>query len=185
MRNIFLSLFLVISFKGFNQNKDSTQVQDQFSADINVSTNGISRIPSLSLMKPAAQFNLFYIHKRWIIDPQFFFSAELKPWINNYWVHYKLIDQPQWNLVGGGSLMVTYKTASIVANNITQDRLLANRYLDLDLQFTKKLYKKWSLSAYYMFAKGLESSSFDLWMDIISLPQCRFDQNKNHLVFLG
>lgn len=88
-------------------------------------------------------------------------------------------------MVGGGSLMVTYKTASIIANNITQDRLLANRYLDLDLQFTKKLNKKWSLSAYYMFAKGLESSSFDLWMDIISLPQCRFDQNKNHLVFLG
>ncbi len=88
-------ILLLLTYLTFAQSVDSTKLSSQFSADIIVSTNGISQIPSLSLMKPAAQFNLFYIHKRWIIDPQFFFLAELKPWINNYWVHYKVVDQPQ------------------------------------------------------------------------------------------
>lgn len=161
MKYIFYLLVIFLPFNLRSQTLDSTQKQSQFSADIIFNNNGISRIPSLSLMKPAAQFNLFYMHNRWIIDPQFFFSAELKPWINNYWVHYKLVDQPTWNVVGGGSLMVTYKTSAIAINNVSQNRLLASRYLDLDVLATRKLNAHWSIAAYYMMAKGLEEGSFN------------------------
>lgn len=171
MKYILLFLSCIFSNALFAQKSDSTQTEVQYSADIIFNNNGISRIPSLSLMKPAAQFNLFYIHNRWIIDPQFFFSAELKPWISNYWVHYKMIDKPNWNLVGGGSLMVTYKTVSANINNVVQDRLVGNRYLDFDLLFTKKLNSKLSFSVYYMVAKGIEETSFNnLNFFALSLP---------------
>ena len=54
MKYCLLGLFLFLGISSYADDQDSTQIQSQFSADIIVSTNGISRIPSLSLMKPAA-----------------------------------------------------------------------------------------------------------------------------------
>jgi len=68
--------------------RDSLSQAVQIQADVIVNTNGISRIPSLSLMKPALQANLFLRKGRWVLDPQILFLLRGETLeLINFWLH--------------------------------------------------------------------------------------------------
>ncbi len=156
---LLLVLSCFMSFPLWSQ-RDSLSQPVQIQADVIVNTNGISRIPSLSLMKPAVQANLFLRKGRWVLDPQFFFSLEAKPWINNFWLHYYAVQGKKWSVMPGGSLMLTHKSVPVQINGQNTERTVASRYLDLDLLISRKLTKHLSLNAYYLYIHGLDPGTF-------------------------
>lgn len=156
----FLIIFCFFVVFEVNAQRDSLLSSTQIQADIILNTNGISRIPSLSLMKPALQANIVLTKGRWVVDPQFFFSLDGKPWINNFWLHYKLVSSRNFSLLPGGSLMVTHKTSSVQQNGIISDKIVASRYVDLDLLATQKIGRKTNLGAYYLYIHGLDPGTF-------------------------
>ena len=82
-----------ISFT-FAQKMDSMATQQavgRFSTGASVTNNGVSLIPSFSLGKPAAIFDLSLGKKRLSFEPQFRFALSGKPWSFLFWWRYKLI----------------------------------------------------------------------------------------------
>ena len=155
-----LILGLLFSLLRVHAQRDSLVQPVQIQADVILNTNGISRIPSLSLMKPALQANLYLRKGRWVLDPQFFFSLDAKPWINNFWLHYQWVNKPTWSMMPGASLMLTHKQSDLNLNGQTTQRILASRFLDLDLLASRKINAHWSLSAYYLYVHGLDPGTF-------------------------
>ena len=73
MKHYFLFFFLVLfSIIGFTQNaiNDSSKLKSYFHGNFSVTNNGISFIPSFSLGKPAAIFEISTGKKRLSFDPQ-------------------------------------------------------------------------------------------------------------------
>jgi hypothetical protein len=84
-RTFLLIVLLNLSFLAFSQMRDSTKVANYFSGGVTVTNNGISLIPTFSLGKPAALFDLTAGRGKLSFEPQFRFSLEGKPWTFFFW----------------------------------------------------------------------------------------------------
>jgi hypothetical protein len=84
-----------------NEKADSSKTKLKFNGNVSLNTNGIAPIPSFSLGKPAliAAFNLQ--KKRFSFDPQIAYGLDMRPWIIDNWVHYRLIYKPKFELRTG------------------------------------------------------------------------------------
>lgn len=70
---------------------DSARQSLQVSGGVTVTNNGISPVPSLTLGKPAALFDLGVGGKRLSFEPQFRFALDGRPWSFIFWWRYKLV----------------------------------------------------------------------------------------------
>jgi hypothetical protein len=77
---LFVTLLLMLTQYAFSQKTDSTKRISYFSGSASVTNNGISIVPSFSLGKPAAIFNLSLTKKRFSVEQDLRFSLAGKPW---------------------------------------------------------------------------------------------------------
>src|SRR6266498_5789817 len=82
----------------FSQKTDSTKSISHFSGSVSITNNGISLIPTFSLSKPAAIFNMSVGKSKLSFDPEFAFSLEGKPWYFLFWFRYKLITAEKFRM---------------------------------------------------------------------------------------
>ena len=127
-----------------------------FSA-VSVTNNGISLIPSFSLGKPAAIFDIYLKKKRLSFEPQFRASLAGKPWSFVFWWRYKLIKTDKFSLGIGAHPAVLFRTASILLNNIKQDVITAQRFLATEIVPNYHINKNVSVGVYYLYSHSLEN----------------------------
>jgi len=150
-----LIVFILLSNFSFSQEVEKTKVPGHLGGAVTVTNNGLSFIPTFSLGKPAAIFDLS-VGKRLSFDPQFRFSLEGKPWSFLFWFRYKLLKTNKFSFNVGPHLGLAFKTLEETTNGITNETITAKRYLAGELVPNYHLSKAVSIGMYYLYSRGID-----------------------------
>ncbi len=143
------------------QSVDSTKQQVNFRLSSSITNNGFSFIPSFSLGKPAAIFNLnINGGKRFSFDPEFRFSLlDGKPWSFIFIWRYKIINQQKYQLTAGTHLpAIPFRTLAYQTSPI-KETMASSRVIPIEINQNIVLSKKISLSLFYLYAKGVSDDA--------------------------
>lgn len=156
---LWLTFFLHFTIVGFSQKRDSTKSVSQFSGSVGVTNNGISIVPSFSLGKPAAQFNLSLGKNRFSFEPDIRFSLKGKPWVMLFWGRYKLVTTQKFKFNVGTHLGLNYRSSFLPVNGDTNEVTIARRYLATELFPRYSIAKNISVGIYYLYSHGLDAGT--------------------------
>lgn len=141
----------------FAQDADSTKKLAYLSGAVTVTNNGISLIPTFSLGKPAAIFNLSMGKKKLSFEPELRFSLQGKPWSFIFWWRYQLIRNNRWMVNIGAHPALNFMTETLFVNGAYVEKTVARRYLAGELSPNYLLTKNISIGIYYLYARGIDN----------------------------
>jgi hypothetical protein len=152
----FLLLVLTgLSSLAHSQTDDSSKFPGHLSGAVTVTNNGISFIPTFTLGKPAAIFDMS-VGKRVCFEPQFRFALEGKPWSILLWWRYKAVKTDKFIFNIGAHPGLAFKTVtSIVEGNMKED-MVVHRYLAGELSPNYFVAKNVSIGVYYLYSHGFD-----------------------------
>jgi hypothetical protein len=157
-RVLFLIILLSLSFLSFSQMKESSEEVSHFNGSVAITNNGISFIPTFTLGKPAAIFDLS-MGKRLSFDPQFRFAIEGKPWSFIFWWRYKLIKNDKFLFTLGAHPAFAFRTLTIPTEGGSKEIIMAQRYLAGELSPNYFVAKNISIGFYYLYAHCFEKDA--------------------------
>ncbi len=147
-----------INFVSFSQKPDSIKAENYFSGSVAITNNGISPIPTLTLGKPAAIFDLS-MGRRLTFEPQFKFALEGKPWSFVLWWRYKLIRNEKFKLTIGAHPAFSFRTITITTDELPGEIIASRRYLAAELSPKYSFGKNVNIGIYYLYAHCLENDA--------------------------
>lgn len=153
---ILLSAYLLFSYLSFSQQSDSIKRSLQLKGAVTVTNKGISFIPTFTLGKPAAIFNLSMGKRKLFFEPELRFSMKGKPWSYLFWVRYKIKTAGKFQMNTGIHLGLNHRNDSISVNGTSTTGLVVRRYLAGELAPNYFISKNVSVGGYYMFSRGLD-----------------------------
>lgn len=140
----------------YGQEADSTKTPSFFSGTITATNNGISLIPSFSLNKPAALFDLSMGKGRWSFDPMLRFNMNGKPWSFIFWGRYKAFDTKKFKMSIGAHPSFVFREVTITTNTgEEQNYLNAQRYFAWEATPTYFPNEKIGFGIAYLGSRGL------------------------------
>ena len=103
MRIFFLLFILLLAIQPLSsmERADSSKTSLIFYGNVSLNSDGMAPIPSFSLGKPALTGTFSLQKRRFSYDPQVAFGLDMRPWIIDNWVHYRLIFKPKFELRTG------------------------------------------------------------------------------------
>lgn len=153
---ILFLIFLSLTHFSFSQNSDSTKLVSHFSDAVSVTNKGISTIPSFTLGKPAVIFDLSIGKGNLRFEPQLRFALEGKPWSFLFWWRYKILENDKLLIKMGAHPALSFKTVTYSTNGVSNEAIVARRYLAGELSPNYFLTKNISIGLYYLYAYGVE-----------------------------
>jgi hypothetical protein len=141
------------------QEADSTKKPAHLSGAVTVTNNGISLIPTFSLSKPAAIFNLSMGKKKLSFEPELRFSLQGKPWSFIFWWRYQLIHNNKWIVNIGTHPALNFMIERLAVNGAYIEKIIARRYLAGELSPNYLLTKNISVGMYYLYSRGLDNGT--------------------------
>lgn len=152
-----LFLLLCVPFFTFSQSTDSTKPVSNFGGAVTVTNNGISFIPTFSLDKPAAIFDMT-VGRKLTFEPQFRFALEGKPWSFIFWWRYKLVNTNKFSVGIGAHPAFLFKTITETTNGVSQKIIQAQRNAATEISPNYYLTKNSSIGMYYLYGHGFEKN---------------------------
>ncbi|UBM60222.1 hypothetical protein LAG90_06145 [Marinilongibacter aquaticus] len=140
----------------FANDQDSTGTERHIGGAVSLTQNGISLIPSFSLGKPAAIFDLSVGSKKLSFEPQFRFSMEGKPWTFLLWWRCKLVENKRFSMKIGAHPAVAFRERTYLVDGGFQDVLIAQKYLAGELTPSLRINKKLGIGLYYLYSHGFD-----------------------------
>ena len=159
LKTVLFVLFLNTFVSTFAQTEVTPKNDYHFSGSISTTNNGISFIPTFSLGKPAAIFNMSIGTKKLSFEPEFRASLEGKPWSLILWWRYKLLNDDKFKFTVGGHPALSFKSVVADVAGIQTNTIQAQRYLAGELATNYNLSKNISIGSYYLYSRGMESNS--------------------------
>jgi len=150
---ILLSLFV---HSVFAQETDSAKYDRHIAGAVTVTNNGISLLPTFTLGKPAAIFDLSVGGKKLSFEPQFRFALDGKPWSFIFWWRYKLVNNEKFRVQMGAHPAVLFKTVTATMDGITSEIIEASRYFAVEFSPNYNLTKNISIGMYYLYGHALQ-----------------------------
>jgi hypothetical protein len=153
-------LFVVLSnFTHFAFSQEIGDIADNLdvSGAVSITNKGISIIPSLTLGKPAAVFDLS-IGKRIRFEPQFRFSLEGKPWSFLFWWRYEVLRTNKLRLNIGSHPAISFKSFPISSNGVSKEITEARRFLAGELNSSYSVMNNINVGIYYLYSYGFEEA---------------------------
>ena len=135
---------------------DSSQIIYHISGSALITQNGISVIPTFTLGKPAAIFDLSVGNEKLAFEPQLRFSLEGKPWSFLFWFRYKAINTQKFRFTLGmhpSFAFRNYVTYDRVGNS--KELLNPTQYLATEFSPSIIISNRFSLGAYYLYSHGM------------------------------
>lgn len=158
-KSTILLILLILAQFAFSQTTDNPKQSGHFSAAASVTNNGISFIPTFSLGKPAAIFDMSVGKKRLSFEPQLRFALEGKPWSFLFWWRYKLVKTNKLSINLGAHPALNFKTETVSANGINKELLIARRYAAAELSPNYWVAKNISIGMYYLYSRGIDNGT--------------------------
>jgi hypothetical protein len=143
----------------FSQKGDTLQKPLHISGAVSVTNNGISIVPTFSLDKPAAIFNLSLSKSRLSFEPDIRFSLSGKPWSFLFWARYKLVTNKKFQLGAGTHLGLNFRRSVLPVNGDSTEVNIARRYLAGELYPRIAIAKNISVGIYYLYSHGLDAGT--------------------------
>lgn len=156
LKIVVLFLFLYSFEFTYAQTIDNTKTEYHFSGSIGATNNGISVIPTFSLGKPAAIFNMSIGNQKISFEPEFRASLEGKPWNLILWWRYKFLNDDKFKFNVGAHPALSFKTVPDDVGGVQRDIIKVNRFLAGELSFSYFLSKNTSIGSYYLYSRGIE-----------------------------
>lgn len=126
------------------------------SGNVSVTNKGISLIPSFTLGRPAAIFDVAIRNGRVGFEPQFRVGLDGKPWAFLFWGRYRPLKRGKFQLGLGGHPAVSFRTITTSINGAPSDVIVARRYLAGEVAPTYQLARHLNVGAYYLYSHGVE-----------------------------
>jgi hypothetical protein len=166
-QTLLLLALLFGAHRAFSQKTDSTgitsittstpqQTIGRFSAGASATNNGISLIPSFSLGKPAAVFDLTVGNKRLSFEPQFRFALTGRPWSFIFWWRYKLLKINNFTFNIGAHPSVVFRERTYIVNGDPEKAIIEQQYVAAEFVPNLALSKTVSIGAYYLVSHGFD-----------------------------
>lgn len=156
-------LLLLLLFAGIcrsaAQRTDSAKAVFHVNGAVTVTNKGISLIPTFTLGKPAAIFDLSLGKKRLFFEPQLRFALEGKPWSFIFWWRYKLVNETKFKMNIGAHPSLVFRTIQTPVNGVTTNVIQAHRYLATELAPSYYVAKNISIGMYYLYSHGLDKGA--------------------------
>jgi len=137
------------------EKKDSTKTKMHISGNVSLNTNGIATIPAFSLGKPAIIAALNLVKMRFSYDPTVAYGFNMRPWIIDNWVHYRLINKPRFELRTGVDFSMFFSEYDAGDYKILQ----AQQYLTFEIAGIYKMSPESSFSLMYWSDNGQDPGS--------------------------
>ncbi|MBY0535686.1 MAG: hypothetical protein K2P88_07535 [Chitinophagaceae bacterium] len=150
-----ISVLVIGSMQTMGQSKDSIQV----GGNILVTNNGMSPIPTLSLGKPAAIFELDIKHKRWAFEPQFRFSLDGKPWSFVIWGRYRQNIGKKLALTLGAHPSFVFRSKDFVVSGVTKRYLTSVRFTAVEFAPIYIVSPHFNFGVYYLYSHGWDEGA--------------------------
>ena len=151
--------FLSLTHLSFSQNTDSTKKEFHLKGAVTVTNKGISLVPTFTLGKPAAIFDLSLGKKKIFFEPQLRFGLGGKPWSFLFWWRYKAINNNKFALTLGAHPALNFRTDSFLINGTKQAIITSRRYLAGELAPNYFVSKNISVGLYYLYSRGFDYSA--------------------------
>lgn len=149
-------VFLLHAHLSFSQKADSIKKDFHLKGAVTVTNKGISFIPTFSLGKPAAMFDLSMGKRKIFFEPQLRFSLTGKPWSFLFWWRYKIVNNKKFAFTVGAHPALNFKTDSFFINGAQRATIVARRYLAGELAPNYFISKNVSVGLYYLYGTGLD-----------------------------
>ena len=154
-----LSVLLLLTHLTYSQKTDSTKKNLQLKGAITVTTKGISFVPTFTLGKPAAIFDLSMGKRKLYFEPQLRFSLKGRPWSFLFWGRYKLLSTEKFQMHVGSHLGLNFRTDSFAVDGTLTAGAVVRRYLAGELAPNYFVSKNISIGAYYMYSRGFDNGT--------------------------
>ena len=125
---------------------------------VTVTNNGISLLPTFTLGKPAAIFDLSVGGEKLSFEPQFRFALDAKPWAFIFWWRYKLLNNDKFRLHVGAHPAFMFRTIPVTTDGETSDVLEALRFVAGEISPNYMLTKNISIGMYYLYGHGFQTT---------------------------
>jgi hypothetical protein len=119
----------IICHFSFSQKADSANNVFHFAGAVTVTNKGISLVPTFTLGKPAAIFDLSMGKRKLYFEPQLRFALEGKPWSFLFWWRYRLLNKNRMALTLGAHPAMNFKTETWSENGTSKNAIVMRRYL--------------------------------------------------------
>src|SRR5689334_3310366 len=113
-KSILLFSYILLLFSSFSQQTDSIKRSLQLKGAVTVTNKGISFVPTFTLGKPAAIFNLSLGKRKLFFEPEMRFSLKGKLWSSLFWVRYKLKASGKFQMTVGSHLGLNYRNETLL-----------------------------------------------------------------------
>lgn len=150
-----LLVVLAVAHSSYSQQTHRAKPVNHFGGAVSVTTKGISTVPTFTLGKPAAVFDMS-IGRRLRFEPQFRFALEGKPWTFLFWWRYRLPVSEKFSFTLGTHPALAFRARLSATNGVQRELMVAQRYLAGELTPTFMLARNVSLGMYYLYSHGVE-----------------------------
>lgn len=156
-----LALFALVSIpeSALAQGAAGTERGVDVSGAVSVTNKGISTIPSFTLGKPAAIFELAIRKGDLGFEPQLRFGLDGQPWTFLFWVRYRPLTDGKFQLTVGGHPAYAFRTIAVSTAGVSRDLIQVRRYLAVDLTPNYLLTDHVSVGAYYLYSHGIDEDA--------------------------
>lgn len=149
----------LLTLVAYSQDTESTPVNRHIGGGVTLTNNGISLLPTFSLGKPAAIFDMTVGGEKLSFDPQFRFAMEGKPWVFIFWWRYKLVNNDKFRIHAGAHPAFMFRTIPVTTDGETTDVIEALRYVAGELSPNYMLTKNISIGMYYLYGHGFQTTA--------------------------
>lgn len=157
-----IALFIALlpaSYCSFSQAADSTKHYFHLKGGVTVTNKGISLIPTFTLGKPAAIFDLSMGKKKLFFEPQLRFALEGRPWSFIFWWRYKVANTKKFKMNIGAHPSLVFRNNTAVINGTAVKTIQAHRYLATEAAPNYFISKNTSIGMYYLYSHGLDAGA--------------------------
>jgi hypothetical protein len=149
---IFVTL-LLFGFNGFTQTGEKEPLKA--SANVQLTNNGVSLFPNLSLGKPAAIINVSLAKKRISFEPELRWGLNGKPWSYFFWMRYRY-NSDKFSLRLGAHPSYVFGEQTVEINNQEVSRFITTRYAAGEISPGYRFSPKVNVNFHYLHAIGLD-----------------------------
>lgn len=156
---LLLISMLAITYVTSAQNTDSSRAPFHLKTGVTVTNKGISLLPTFTLGKPAAIFDLSMGRKKLFFEPQLRFALDGKPWSFIFWWRYKLVNREKLKIGIGAHPSMVFRNVTSSVNGTDTKTIQVQRYFAAEFSPNYYVAKNISLGLYYLFSHGLDQGA--------------------------
>jgi hypothetical protein len=149
---LFLFTFTISYSSGI---ADSSRTKLKAYGSVSLNSNGIASIPAFSLDKPAVIASVSLVKNRFSYDPTLGYGFDLRIWVIDNWLHYKIIVRPAFELIAGFDASTFGNKNTLQGEPIRE----AQRYFTYSMTGVYKFSPKESLTLAYWNDRGQEKGT--------------------------